>query len=139
MTENLRKFCKKVWQWISWITTPLCGKTRNSLPYKSFSSNQFRVKYLVKYECGKTKNLLLPNKIPSNHLFSKFISKNVVFTRFLPKKWKSNFRYFHTAVNSANSFSPFLPQKFRQINVFVTKSNHKTFSRNFRKISWGLK
>ena len=29
--------------------------------------------------------------ISSNQLFSKFISKNVVFTQFLPKKYKSKF------------------------------------------------
>ena len=40
-----------------------------------------------------------PKNISSNQLFSNFVSKSIVFTKFLPKKRESsrvNFRYFHS-------------------------------------------
>ena len=36
-------------------------------------------------QCGKTRNSLSPKNISSNQLFSNFLSKNVAFTKFLPK------------------------------------------------------
>ena len=53
-----RNFCEKVWERISAFSTAQCGKTKNSVSPKIFSSNL---------------------------LFSDFFGKNVTFTKFLPK------------------------------------------------------
>ena len=66
--------------------------------YAKFLAPQDRIiNSMVKYDqvqifcnsssskCGKLKNLLSPKNISSNQLFSKFFSRNVTFTKFLPK------------------------------------------------------
>ena len=52
-------------------------------------------------QCGKMKNLLPPKNISSNQLFSKFFSKNVAFTKFLPKKCESKFPFLPHCVMAA--------------------------------------
>ena len=45
-------------------------------------------------QCGKMKNLVSPKNISSNQLFSNFYSKNVTFTKFLPKMCETKSQQF---------------------------------------------
>ena len=80
-------------------------------------SRNFCAKRIVAVsQCGKMINLLSPKKISSNQLFSYFISKTVIFTKFLQKKCESKFPKFTPAL---------CWQKFRESNGFdkeITKS-----------------
>ena len=62
-----RNFCEKVWERISAFSTAQCGKTKNSVSPKFFSSNL---------------------------LFSDFFGKNVTFTKFLPKMCETKSQQF---------------------------------------------
>ena len=55
--------------------------------------------------CGKMKNLLSPKNISSNQLFSNFISKTVVLTKFLPKKCESKIPFFPQCVEITEIYS----------------------------------
>ena len=66
-------------------------------------------------QCGKIKDLLFRKKISSNQLFSNFFSKNVIFTKFLPKMCDSKFPLC-------------LAQKIRVPSVF-TKKDHSIIKR----------
>ena len=52
-------------------------------------SQYFLFFHTVTAQCGKMKNLVSPKNISSNQLFSIFYSKNITFTKFLPKMRES--------------------------------------------------
>ena len=123
-----RNFCRKVMSVVALCTTTQCGKTRNSLPCKFFPSNQFIVKFFSKTLiwrnfCEKTvavkfrnfhsvnsvhtyrkiKNLLSLKKYFVKAPLHNFFSRNVSFTKFLPKVCESKFCNFYTVISTQTS------------------------------------
>ena len=70
----------------------------NSIMFYCF--HRIMVKTVIKAQCENIKTLLLlSKKNSSNHIFRNFFSKNVAFTKFLPKSVRcmiENFHNFHT-------------------------------------------
>ena len=75
--------------------------------------------------------------ISSNQLFSNFFSKNVAFTKFLPKNVRKNFCNFHSVFFTVwkNEKFTVTNKKFRQINSLVLSLVKTLLSRNFCQIS----
>ena len=103
-------------------------------------SHAFLAKRNFQRQCGKTKNLVSPKNISSNQLFSKFFSRNVTFTKFLPKMCETKSQQFPNCGTSTTHCSLTLfCQKFRESNAHCYSWYPKIISKfeNFSsKISW---
>ena len=90
---DLTEFFKQNFSWKYWIhivcnvcttvNTVYCGETRNSLPSKFFSSNQFKVRFFSKTLIWR-KRVVLNNKV---HISGKILLKqNTSFMKVLNEK-----------------------------------------------------
>ena len=100
---------------------------------KFFFSN-----WVVLYSVVKWKIYSHQKNISSNQLFSKFFSKNVAFTKFVPKKCESKFSFLPHCTATLWSLRNFCItwELFREINFIINYLLKKLFSRKCFKKSW---
>ena len=116
---------KKIRQINSLVITLVKTLLSRNFCQKCVRLNRSNFHIVSAHSVEKWKILSHWKKISSNQLFSSFVSKNVVFTKFLSKKCESKFSQFlHCELSVWNCSFTIIRRKFHEINFFNAYTVH---------------